>query len=119
MALGESLVSPRAVRPLSGYGQGDTTGLARDLVRSSSSPTYVPGRYSTAEPGIGLPAAAYVTMLAAMFVVTEAATAAIRTAYEQEGELFPGVTDNAEAGLRLDHRRIETAPPTEPRGGVR
>jgi hypothetical protein len=41
-----------------------------------------------------------------MFVVTEEAAAAIRTAYEQEGELsaaievrrlFPGITDNAEA----------------------
>src|ERR1700693_3255707 len=41
-----------------------------------------------------------------MFVVTEAAAAAIRAIYEQEGELsaaievrrlFPGITDNAEA----------------------
>jgi hypothetical protein len=41
-----------------------------------------------------------------MFVVSEEAAAAIRTAYEQEGELcaaievrrlFPGVTDNAKA----------------------
>ena len=41
-----------------------------------------------------------------MFVVTEEDATAIRTAYEQEGELsaaialrrlFPGVTDNAEA----------------------
>jgi hypothetical protein len=41
-----------------------------------------------------------------MFVVSEADAAAIRTAYEQEGELsaaielrrrFPGITDNAEA----------------------
>jgi hypothetical protein len=41
-----------------------------------------------------------------MFVVSEEAAAAIRTAYEQEGELsaavevrrlFPGITDNAEA----------------------
>jgi hypothetical protein len=41
-----------------------------------------------------------------MFVVSEEAAAAIRTAYEQEGELsaaielrrlFPGVSDNAEA----------------------
>ena len=45
-------------------------------------------------------------MLPAMFVVTEEAAAAIRTAYEQEGELsaavevrrlFPGITDNAKA----------------------
>jgi hypothetical protein len=45
-------------------------------------------------------------MLPAMFVVSEEAAAAIRTAYEQEGELsaaievrrlFPGITDNAEA----------------------
>jgi hypothetical protein len=64
------------------------------------------GRYSTAKPGIGLPATAYVTMLPAMFVVSEEAAAAIRTAYEQEGELsaaievrrlFPGITDNAKA----------------------
>ena len=43
---------------------------------------------------------------AEMFVVTEADAAAIRTAYEQEGELsaamevrrlFPGITDNARA----------------------
>jgi hypothetical protein len=41
-----------------------------------------------------------------MFIVSEEAAAAIRTAYEQEGELsaavelrrlFPGITDNAEA----------------------
>ena len=41
-----------------------------------------------------------------MFVLSEEAAAAIRTAYEQEGELsaavevrrlFPGITDNAEA----------------------
>jgi hypothetical protein len=53
-----------------------------------------------------LPAAACGTMLPAMFVVTEADAAAIRTAYEQEGELsaaievrrlFPGIADNAEA----------------------
>ena len=45
-------------------------------------------------------------MLPALFVVYEEAAAAIRTAYEQEGELsaaievrrlFPGITDNAEA----------------------
>jgi hypothetical protein len=64
------------------------------------------GRYSTAKPGIGLPGRRSVTMLPAMFVVTEADAAAIRTAYEQEGELsaaievrrlFPGIADNAEA----------------------
>ena len=47
-----------------------------------------------------------VTMLPPMFVVSEEAAAAIRTAYEQQGELsaaievrrlFPGITDNAEA----------------------
>jgi hypothetical protein len=46
------------------------------------------------------------TMLPAMFLVSEADAAAIRTAYEQKGELsaaievrrlFPGVTDNARA----------------------
>jgi hypothetical protein len=45
-------------------------------------------------------------MLPAMFVVFEEAAAAIRAAYEQEGELsaaievrrlFPGITDHAEA----------------------
>jgi hypothetical protein len=45
-------------------------------------------------------------MLRAMSVVSEEAAAAIRTAYEQEGELspaievcrlFPGITDNAAA----------------------
>ena len=44
-----------------------------------------------------------------MFVVSEEAAAAIRTAYEQEGELsaaielrrrFPGITDNTEARER-------------------
>jgi hypothetical protein len=54
-----------------------------------------------------------------MFVVTEADSAAIRTAYEQEGELsaaielrrlFPGITDNAEArACAPDHRWLETA----------
>jgi hypothetical protein len=51
-------------------------------------------------------AAASATMLLAMFVVSEEAAVAIRTAYEQEGELsvaievrrrFPGVIDNARA----------------------
>ena len=45
-------------------------------------------------------------MLAEMFVVTEAEAAAIRTAFEQQGELlaaielrrlFPGITDNVQA----------------------
>ena len=53
-----------------------------------------------------MPAAACRIMLSSMFVVTEADAAAIRTAYEQEGELsaaielrrrFLGVTDNAKA----------------------
>jgi hypothetical protein len=44
-------------------------------------------------------------MLPGMFVVTEAEAAAIRTAFEQQGEmsaaielrrLFPGITDNAQ-----------------------
>jgi hypothetical protein len=47
-----------------------------------------------------------------MFVVTEAEAAAIRTVFEQEGELsaaievrrlFPGITDNAKA---REHARI-------------
>ena len=45
-------------------------------------------------------------MLPTMFIVSEEAATAIRTAYEQEGELsaaielrrlFPGISDNAEA----------------------
>jgi hypothetical protein len=64
------------------------------------------GRYSVAKTGIGLPAAACVTMLPTMFVVTEADAAAIRAIFEKEGEmsaaievrrLVPGVTDNAKA----------------------
>jgi hypothetical protein len=56
----------------------------------------------------GLFAAARVIMLPAMFIVSEAGAAAIRAAYEQEGELsaavelrrrFPGITDN-------DHARV-------------
>jgi hypothetical protein len=63
-------------------------------------------RYSTAKPAAGLPAVACVTMLPAMFVVSEEAATAIRTFFEQEGELsaaievrrwFPGITDNAQA----------------------
>jgi hypothetical protein len=63
------------------------------------------GRYSTASR-IGLPAVACVPMLPAMFIVSEADAAAIRTIFEQEGELaaaielrrrFPGITDNAKA----------------------
>ena len=60
-----------------------------------------------------------------MFVVTEAEAAAIRTAFEQEGELsaaievrrlFPGITDNAKA---REHARIiagwkPLAAPTKP-----
>jgi hypothetical protein len=46
------------------------------------------------------------TIIPAMFIVTEAEATAIRTAYEQDGELsaaielrrlFPGITDNAKA----------------------
>jgi hypothetical protein len=66
-----------------------------------------------AKSGIGLPAAGCAPMLPVMFVVSEEAAAAIRSAYEQEGELsaaielrrrFPGITDNAEA--RACARRI-------------
>jgi hypothetical protein len=65
-----------------------------------------------------LPAAACGTMLPAMFIVPEADAAAIRTAYEQEGErsaaievrrLFPGIPDNAEAreaGNRCPRRLV-------------
>jgi hypothetical protein len=58
------------------------------------------------KPEIGLPATPGVTMLPPMFIVSEEAATAIRTAYEQEGELsaaievrrlYPGITDNAEA----------------------
>ncbi len=57
-----------------------------------------------------------------MFVVTEEDATAIRTAYEQEGELsaaialrrlFPGVTDNAEA---LSCARTIATSPTAPAG---
>jgi hypothetical protein len=53
-----------------------------------------------------LPFPASRTILRPMFVVTEADAAAIRTAYEQEGELsaaielrrrFPGITNNEQA----------------------
>ena len=59
-----------------------------------------------------------------MFVVTEADAAAMRTAYEQEGELsaaievrrlFPGITRQRQgAGVRPDHRWLATAA----RGGL-
>jgi hypothetical protein len=54
----------------------------------------------------------------AMFVITEAEAAAIRAVYEQRGEFaaavelrrrFPGITDNAGAGVRPHHRRMEAA----------
>jgi len=53
-----------------------------------------------------LSGAARIAILSAMFIVTEADATAIRTAYEQEGELsaaielrrrFPGITDNEKA----------------------
>ena len=53
-----------------------------------------------------LPSPTNPTILRPMFVVTEADAAAIRTAYEQDGELsaaielrrrFPGITDNEKA----------------------
>ena len=58
-----------------------------------------------------------------MFVITEADAAAIRTIFDEEGELsaanevrrrFPGVTDNAKA--RIAARRIAgwTPPPISP-----
>jgi hypothetical protein len=64
-----------------------------------------------------------------MFVVSEAEAAAIRTAYEQGGELsvaielrrlFPGITDNAKA--RLHARTIagwQPLPPKTPRSVTR
>jgi len=51
-----------------------------------------------------------------MFTVSEADAAAIRTVYEQDGELsaaielrrrFPGITDNEKARLRQEHRRVD------------
>ena len=62
-------------------------------------------------------------MLPAMFVVTEADATAIRAIFDEHGELsaaieqrrlFPGITDNAKAVMRPDHRRLETAA----RGGL-
>jgi hypothetical protein len=59
----------------------------------------------TVPPG-GLPARRSVTMLPAMFIVTEADAASIRALFEQEGKLsaaielrrrFPGIIDNAKA----------------------
>ena len=57
-----------------------------------------------------------------MFVVSEAEAAAIRTAFEQQGELsaaielrrlFPGITDNLQAReCRARHRRLEAAAAT-------
>ncbi len=53
-----------------------------------------------------MPGAAPAAIFATMFVVTEADAAAIRTVYEQDGELsaaievrrlFPGITDNENA----------------------
>jgi hypothetical protein len=53
-----------------------------------------------------LPAAACVTMLPSMFLITEAHAAAIRAIFNEEGELsaaielrrrFPGITGNAKA----------------------
>lgn len=55
---------------------------------------------------LGLPGAAPAVIFLTMFVVTEAEATAIRTTYEQDGELsaaielrrlFPGITDNAKA----------------------
>ena len=55
-----------------------------------------------------------------MFVVTEAEAAAIRTAFEQQGELsaavelrrlFPGITDNVQARECAHHRRVEAVGP--------
>jgi hypothetical protein len=55
---------------------------------------------------LALPGAAPAVIFTAMFVVTESDAAAIRTVYEQDGELsaaievrrlFPGITDNENA----------------------
>jgi hypothetical protein len=63
-------------------------------------------------------------MLPAMFLVSEADAAAIRAAYEREGELsaavevrrlFPGITDNAEA---LSCTRTIAGWKTAARGGL-
>ena len=51
-----------------------------------------------------------------MFVISEAEAAAIRATYKQRGEfsaaielrqLFPGITDNAGAGVRAHDRQLE------------
>jgi hypothetical protein len=69
-----------------------------------------------------LPGAAPSTICPAMFTVTEAEAAAIRTAYEQDGELsaaielrrlFPGITDNVQA--RSCARAIAGWQPLPPR----
>jgi hypothetical protein len=83
---------------------------------------------------LALPAAACLPMLPVMFVVTEEAAAAIRSAYEQGGELsvaievrrlFPGVTDNARRGNAPEPspagnrcpRRLVRSPGCRPRRG--
>jgi hypothetical protein len=64
------------------------------------------GQGPTKSPIVCLPITARATMLPCMFVVSETEAAAIRTAFEQSGELaaavelrrlFPGVTDNVHA----------------------
>ncbi len=59
-----------------------------------------------AQSGLSLPPASRLPTLPPVFTVTEAEAAAIRTAFEQGGELsaaaelrrlFPGITDNVEA----------------------
>ena len=51
--------------------------------------------------GLTLPAAMPVPHAPGMFAITEAEAAAIRTVFEQRGELsaavFPGITDNVQA----------------------
>ena len=53
-----------------------------------------------------------------MFVVPESDAAAIRAVFHAEGELsaaielrrrFKGITDNAKARVRADHRRLDAA----------
>jgi hypothetical protein len=60
-----------------------------------------------------------------MFLVTDADAAAIRTIFEQEGELsaaielrrrFPGIADNTRARVRPDHRRVAAVTASTGRG---
>ena len=93
-----------------GYGQVGDARAARSSTRGRK--PAASHAASSRHARFGLPATASVTMLPTMFIVSEEAATAIRTAYEQEGELsaaievrrlFPGITDNVKA---REHARI-------------